>query len=81
MSVLDLERRIYEEQRSRLVGEAHGKFVLIKGTEIRGIFETEDEGVSAGVRLLGPDEPFFVQRVETADEEVGVFTGVVWSKA
>jgi hypothetical protein len=76
-----LERRTYEAIRDDLLKKAPGRWVLIKGTGVRGIFDTEDEGVSEGVRLLGPDEPFFVQRIETADEEMGVFTGVARTKA
>ena len=81
MSVLDRERRTYEAIRDDLLKKAHGRWVLIKGADVRGIFATEDEGVAEGVRLLGPDEPFFVQRIETADEEIGVFAGVVWTRA
>lgn len=81
MSVLDQERRTYEQLRDELLKRSHGRWVLIKGTQVHGTFESEDAGVGEGVRLFGPDEPFFVQRIETADEEVGVFTGVAWTKA
>jgi hypothetical protein len=71
VSVLDRERRFYEERRAELLAAIPGLWVLIKGAEVLGAFGTEDEGVAAGVRLLGPDEPFFVQRVETEEEEIG----------
>lgn len=72
MSVLHRERRFYEERRAELLGTLRGRWVLIKGAEVLGAFDTEDEGVGEGIRLLGPDEPFFVQRVETEEEEIGV---------
>jgi hypothetical protein len=36
---LELELRTYDRERARLEGEHRGKFVLIRGEEIAGIFD------------------------------------------
>ena len=46
-SVLQHEVEFFEANRFQLLDQAAGKYVLIKGAEIKGIFETELEAVRA----------------------------------
>jgi len=78
--VLDTELRTYEEKRAELLASGRGKFVLIHGASVHGLFDSESAGVSEGYRMFGPDEAFFVRRVETkAEEEATGFLGLFGS--
>lgn len=76
--VLETELRTYEEKRGELLAAGHGRFVLIHGASVHGLFDSEAAGVSEGYRLFGPEEAFFVRRVETkAEEEAAGFLGIL----
>ena len=70
VSVLETELETYKKEKKRLLSEGHkGKYVLIKGKEILGIFETEEEGCNEGFRrfLAGP---FLVQKIARREERI-----------
>ena len=74
--VLETELRTYEEKRGELLATGRGRFVLIHGASVHGLFDSESAGVAEGYRLFGPDEAFFVRRVESkAEEEATGFLG------
>ncbi len=60
--LLETELRTYEHKRRQLLRKAEGKFVLIKGKRVLGIFATEDEALEKGEEMLG-DCPFFVHEI------------------
>ena len=43
----------YEAHRERLLAEHRGKFVLIHGSEIVGVFDTQDAALVAGYQKFG----------------------------
>ena len=51
--MLDKERKFYREKHDELVKTSFGKFVLIKGEEIIGVFNTIEEALSEGARRFG----------------------------
>jgi hypothetical protein len=62
--VLDEEIRTYEAHKQDLLRDHEGEFVLIKGTDIIGIFPTRDEAMSAGYRrYLLMKEPFLMRQI------------------
>ena len=77
MNVLELERRTYEALRAELLAKAHGKHVLIKGIEVIGLFESEDEGLATAYRQFGPRASFYLHRIETVEEEELVHLGIL----
>jgi len=56
----------FERHRVALLQSACGKFVLIKGERVIGIFDTEIEAVRAGYDHFG-NEAFLVKHVVEAD--------------
>jgi hypothetical protein len=53
-SRLETEWNFYRTQRDRLIAEGHeNRYVLIKGTEVLGIFETWGEAREAGRDRIG----------------------------
>ena len=75
--MLEPERNFFEERRADLVRESHGKFVLIRGRTVHGLYGSERKAVAEGYRLFGPLEAFFVRRVLRSEEEVPAFLGVI----
>lgn len=72
--VLEVELRTYLERKADLLRKGAGKVVLIHGTTVHGLFESEEEALAAGYDLLGLDEAFFIRRVEER-EPVAFFGG------
>ena len=69
-SVFRTERETFRRNRAELLRLHHGEWVLIKGREVHGVFETEEEALRAGYGTLGGDAPFLVRRIERPGEEV-----------
>lgn len=51
--MLDKERKFYKKKHPQLVKTSLGKFVVIKGDEIIGIFNTVEEALGEGARRFG----------------------------
>jgi hypothetical protein len=62
-SPLDMTREnaAYEKARERLLRDHRGKFALIHGDEVVGVFATEYEAMSEGYRRFGPVQMLTVQ--------------------
>lgn len=69
---LERELKTYETNRERLLKEAAGKFVLIKGEEIAGIFVNQEDALQEGYKHFGNTE-FLIKKI-TEFEEVNSFT-------
>ncbi len=70
-TMLDTERQFYSENLAKWLGQYPGKFVLVKGRELIGTFDTDKDALSQGARLYGLD-PFLVRRVQEHQEEVSI---------
>jgi hypothetical protein len=66
MLVKELE--YYNRRREEFLREYRDKFVLIKGEELLGIFDSEQAAYSEGVNRLG-NQSFLIKRV-TEEEEI-----------
>ena len=53
MAVLTRELATYEREKTRLLAEARGKFVLIKGDDVIGTYDTQIGAIHAGRRRYG----------------------------
>lgn len=63
---LQQELEFFDRQRLELLSRAPGKYALIKGSELIGIFDTEIEAARAGYRQIG-NEPFLIKHIVEAD--------------
>jgi len=70
--VLQQELDYFERQRLELLSRAPGKYALIKGAELVGIFDSEIEAARVGYRQIG-NEPFLIKHIVEADVPL-VFT-------
>jgi len=60
--VLEVEIKTYESHRDELIGTNSGKFVLIKGEKVIGIFDTQLDAINAGYERFG-NVPFLVKQI------------------
>lgn len=63
---LQAELEYFAANLAELLDKAEGRFALIKGTELIGIFNTEAEAVRAGYRSFG-NEAFLVKHIVEAE--------------
>lgn len=63
---LQRELEVFESRRAELLGRAPGKYVLIHGDDLVGIFDTWADGISEGYRRFG-NVPFFVHQIAAAE--------------
>jgi hypothetical protein len=59
---LEQEFRTYEKHKADLLSKGKGKYVLIKGDEIIGIFPRQFAAINQGYKQLGI-VPFLVKRI------------------
>jgi len=64
--VLQQELDFFEQQRVELFTRAPGKYALVKGAQLIGIFDTELEAIRAGYQRIG-NEAFLVKHIVEAD--------------
>jgi hypothetical protein len=69
---LERERQTYEEKKTELLAGAAGKYVVIHGDQVIGVWDTQDDALRAGYERFGL-EPFLVKQV-TEVEPVHYFT-------
>jgi hypothetical protein len=60
-AVLVEERRFYESQREKLLEQSEGKFALIHGAHLLGVYDTGKAAYEAGVKQLGNVPMLIVQ--------------------
>jgi hypothetical protein len=68
---LQTELKTYLEHRERLL-EQEGKFVVIHGSEVAGVWDTYEDALKDGYQRFGL-EPFLVKQIE-GTEPVQFFT-------
>ena len=69
---LQIELATYEREKPRLVGESEGKFALIHGDCVAGVWDTYEDALRAGYGQFKL-EPFLVKQIQ-AIERVHFFT-------
>lgn len=63
MMVLEKETETYLKNEKTLLQESLGKFVLIKDTQIVGVFESQNDAITQGINKYG-NTPFLVRKIE-----------------
>ena len=73
---LELEIAVYDRERERLEREHRGKFVLILGDEIVGIFDTFQVAADEAVRRFGRG-PYLIRHIP--EEKLGISPAVLYN--
>ncbi len=71
MPGLEQEVAYFEANRTRWLTEHAGKFVLIKGSELVGAFDTPENAYTAGLEHFGNTE-FLIKQVLPSDPVIHV---------
>ena len=66
---LQEELEFFGANRDKLLVEHQGKFALIKGSELIGTFDTEENAYEAGVARFG-NNPFLIKQVLETEPSV-----------
>jgi len=60
--ILSTEIQTYEQQRDNLLRTSEGKFVLVRGNQVVGIFDSKMDAIAAGYHQFG-NVPFLVKQI------------------
>ena len=63
---LNREQAVYEANLSRWLSDHEGEYVLIKGDQVHGFYESRDEALTAGYGRFGIG-PLFVKQVSPSE--------------
>lgn len=69
--MLEQERQYYEENKEAWLTQHRDRFVLVKGRDLLGVYNTIDEAITEGARLFGLDS-FLVRQVRPFEEEIHI---------
>ena len=73
--ILGTEINTYVQQRENLLGTSEGKFVLIHGTQVVGIFDSKMDAIAAGYQQFG-NVPFLVKQVLRIEAPLNLVPGI-----
>lgn len=65
-SALQKETETFDAKKKELLARGEGKFVLIKGDRVVGLFDSQGDTLQEGYRLFGR-QPFLVKQVLALD--------------
>ena len=60
--ILETDLKTYEQNRDHLLGTAEGKFVLIRDSQVIGIYDAKMDAIAAGYQQFG-NVPFLVKQI------------------
>jgi len=69
--MLDVEREYFEAHQEELVRQFPGRFIIVRGQEVLGPFESLQEALTVGARQFGLT-PFLVRRTDEQPSEVRI---------
>lgn len=64
---LEIELKFFEQHRKEWLEHHAGKYALVKGEELRGVYDTQEAAYAEGVATFGI-EPFLIKQVLPEDE-------------
>src|SRR5437762_835388 len=69
--MLEQERSVYDQHLAEWLKTYSGKYVLVKATDLIGVYDTPDAALAEGARRFGVS-PFLVRPVQETQEQVVV---------
>jgi hypothetical protein len=69
MAVLEQELEFFAANRTKWLENHSGKFVLVKGQELIGVFDNADTAVAEGAKRFAP-ESFLVRQLEPEEKDI-----------
>lgn len=75
VEILDREYTTYNNHRLELLASAQGKYAVVSGDTILGVWDTYVDALKAGYEACGVDQPFLVQQIQRHDPVQVVYRG------
>lgn len=69
--MLDAERAAYAKHAAEWTARHPGKFAVVRGESLAGVFDTIDEALAAGARSFGL-QPFLVRQLGQPPEHISI---------
>ena len=63
---LETELRFFEAHRAELVAQASGRYALVRGDRLAGIFDDQNEAIRTGYETFG-NQAFLVKQITDVD--------------
>lgn len=73
--ILEKENKTYLKNKEELLKD-EGKYVLIKGDDIKGIFESKEDAIKKGYEEFG-NTPFLVKKIQERDETMNFANNLI----
>ena len=70
------EAETYEKNKENLLRDYTGKYVLIKGDKIIGVYDTRNDAIKVGIDKFG-NTPFLVKKILEIDEVVNFTSNMI----
>ena len=67
-NLLSRELETYKKNKTKLLKESNGKFVLIKGDEVVNVYDTQTDAIKVGIDKFG-NAPFLVKKIEEIESK------------
>ena len=69
MTVLEKELKFFAENKAKWAQNHLGKFALVKGDKLAGVFDNAEAAITEGAKQFGA-ESFLVRQIQLKDEDV-----------
>ncbi len=66
-SILKKEMETFAKKKPKLLEESAGKFVLIKGDTILGVYDSQNDAIKIGISNFG-NAAFLVKKIEAIEQ-------------
>ena len=80
--VLEVELRFFESKKEEWLEKHRGRYVLIKGEELMGVFTSLEDAYNEGVKQYG-NQPFFIKQVtevENIEQVPSLMLGIIHAR-
>jgi len=75
-NILSEETETYNKQKDSLLKTDSGKFVLIKGKKIIGIYDTKNDAIRIGIDKFD-NSPFLVKKITEKEETINFTSNMI----
>lgn len=69
-AMFEVEYAAFEQVCTGMVAEHEGEYVVIRGTDVLGVYPTAVDAFEAGISKVGVDKPFLLERICTRQRAV-----------
>lgn len=70
---LDVERAVYQRRRREWIDGGHlGRWVVIRGEEVLGVYDSLDEAMAAGYERYGLESVFMARQIAASESPITV---------